>query len=235
MGEPLAGLRCEACGALSMLPIVDASAPASTAGTPSTTSSALVADIVGASSAHGIPPISELVSSATTTPPLPPPALSSSSTGSLPSTSLPTPTHETTSAFPPDVLDRIRGRWSAPSQTQELLAERFEHLLRGRWSESTEHTALVKRAAADDELAFLGQRYRSVLDTVPNEPRARAAQNELLTLATAMMTAHTSEAEPDDRASGLKIAVAVATFLIVGGCVWWLMGPALFPPGAGRP
>jgi hypothetical protein len=225
-GDPLAGVRCEACGALTMLPIVEASAPAADMTPPESSTTALSA--VTAVRAPIAPTPFEQDSPATPSPLATP-------TSSPPSLAPPSTFGPDAPALPPDVLERIRVRWPAPTDVQAHLAERFERLLENRWSEPTEHTALVKSAAADGELAFLGQRYRAVLDVVPNEPRARAAQGELLTLATAMMTVRKVEAAPDDGASGWKVAVAVATFLVVGACAWWLLRPFMWPALGGRP
>ncbi len=205
-GVALAGVPCEACGALTTLPIVETTSSLTASVDPSTAPAEPSTTIAN-------PPAVVTVASA---------APPSSSTE--PSTE---PSSDLVAAFAPDVLERIRARWTEPTEAQLALAARFEALLERRWSTPSEHTALVKRAAAEDALAFIGQRYRSVLDVVNNEPRARAAQAELLTLATAMLTIPTDAPAAADGASAWKTAFAVLIFLGAGACTWWLMRPFL--------
>ena len=91
----------------------------------------------------------------------------------------------------------------------------------GAWQSEAEHKAILKAAAAAGELAFVGGRYRAVLDVVRDEPRAKAAQNELLTLAMATMTSIRSDPSPPS-----STARTVAMFImvvIIGGGVFMLV------------
>jgi hypothetical protein len=93
--------------------------------------------------------------------------------------------------FDAEIVQKIRARIEklppvAPQQSD--LGARFDRLLSSSWSTESEHKKLLKSAALENELAFVGARYRAVLDVVRDEPRAKAAQQELLTLAMATMS-----------------------------------------------
>jgi hypothetical protein len=135
-------------------------------------------------------------------------------------------TPATTPAFADDVVERIRARIAAlgdVEQSRAPLAARFDRLLEGRWLLEAEHKALLKAAAVAGDLAFVGARYRAVLDVVRDEPRARAAQQELLTLAMATMKSRSDlegtggEAAPKSRLLAAIVAVIVVVTVIAGG------------------
>jgi hypothetical protein len=118
--------------------------------------------------------------------------------------------------FGDDERTRIRKKLATlppPSSTQAALASRFDALLDGRWRVETEHKALLKAAATAGELAFVGSRYRAVLDVVRDEPRARGAQQELLTMAMATMKPLGSAV--DDGPGGGRRGVAAVALVVV--------------------
>lgn len=93
--------------------------------------------------------------------------------------------------FGADVRDRVRVRLESlppPLDSQLELAAGFELLL-DSWHGDAAHKAMLKRASGCGELAFIGQRYRAVLDVVPDDPAARRAQQEILTLAVGALSA----------------------------------------------
>ncbi|HEY1098711.1 MAG TPA: hypothetical protein VGF99_07275, partial [Myxococcota bacterium] len=115
---------------------------------------------------------------------------------------------------------RIDDKLAPPTDEQKLLAERFERLLDGAWHNDAEHRQLLKAAAAADQLAFVGARYRAVLDVVRDEPKARHAQQELLTLAMATMKPTATSLEPrSSTATLLKVGfgLAVIAAIVMGG------------------
>jgi hypothetical protein len=77
----------------------------------------------------------------------------------------------------------------AVTELQQKLAQDFEALLGSKWGDHSAHKELCQRASTAGELAFMGQRYRAVLDVVPNEPNAKRAQGDILTLATIALNA----------------------------------------------
>lgn len=119
--------------------------------------------------------------------------------------------------FDDDVLARISARLAPPADDaprQHELAGRFAKLLT-QWHSEVEHKQLLKAAAASDELAFIGSRYRAVLDVVRDDPRARTAQQELITLAMATMSTSRSLAPADEpKSNTAKIVVAVVAVLV---------------------
>lgn len=126
-----------------------------------------------------------------------------------------------------EAADRVRERLArqpAPSTEQVTLHERFDRLLSGNWHAESEHKSLLKMAALAGELAFIGGRYRAVLDIVRDEPRAKAAQQELLTLAMATMTQSKDLGSP----GGAPERSAGRTAAIVGLVVVFLIGGAFF-------
>ena len=199
-----AGLVCGLCRFTSWLPVsghVDA-------GAPSWSQDVVVAPPTG------LPPPS-------TTPPPVSPSLAlvptSSSSSSLAS-----------SPFPSEALEKIHKKLATqpePNDAQVALQERFSKLLTSTWGSEPEHKQLLKAAAMAGELAFVGGRYRAVLDVVRDEPRARAAQQELLTLAMATMQQSKdlgSVGGGEEKSGGGKLIAAV---LIVGVI---LLGGAFF-------
>jgi hypothetical protein len=120
------------------------------------------------------------------------------------------------------VIARIVERWrslGATTAAQAPLGERFERLLRDAWGDEAAHKALLKTAASAGELAFIGARYRAVLDVVRDEPRARAAQQELLTLAMLTMKGPRDlerAGAPSGKGKAYVAAVVVAALGFVG-------------------
>lgn len=124
--------------------------------------------------------------------------------------------------FAADDVEKIRARFQvAPNEQQTLLAERFDKLLSAQWHNEAEHKALLKAAAVDGELAFVGGRYRAVLDVMRDEPRAKAAQNELLTLAMATMTSTRSDSAPST--SSARTIAMIIMVLVIGGGIFMLV------------
>jgi len=113
----------------------------------------------------------------------------------------------------------VAAKLVAPSESQTTLAERFDVLLRDKWHSEADHKALLKAAAAAGDLAFVGARYRAVLDVVRDEPRARAAQNELITMAMATMKPEASSADADS-GRNVKLVAAVVLALVIGSGVF---------------
>ncbi|MDP2341224.1 MAG: hypothetical protein Q8O67_09715 [Deltaproteobacteria bacterium] len=126
--------------------------------------------------------------------------------------------------FDEETVERIRKRLSTqpePAPQQLEVAARFDRLLTSTWGSESEHKKLLKSAALEGELAFVGGRYRAVLDVVRDEPRAKAAQQELLTLAMASMSQQRElgspgEAKAQNRTAIIAVVVALAV-LAVGG------------------
>jgi hypothetical protein len=207
-GAPRAGLPCGACGAVAWLPL-------------STTVAA------------GTGPVSP------SWPSLPPPSLaalpSPSSRDAAPAQASSSPpvveaapapvSTALAAAFDDETLRRIRARVDtapSPSPTQQPLAERFEALLTTKWQNEAEHKGLLKMAAVAGELAFVGSRYRAVLDVVRDEPRARAAQGELLTMAMATMSTSRVEQAPEGPGRAKLIAAALLMLAIGGGVFFFI-------------
>lgn len=202
-GTPRAGLPCAACGVVSWLPltttIVTSPLPSLTALPPA--ASPALADVTASAAATSSP--------AVPAPTVPAPTTATATTAIA------------TATFDDDILARVRARCPAPEASQTHLAERFEALLTTTWAQEAEHKALLKAAAAAGELAFVGARYRAVLDTVRDEPRARAAQQELLTMAMATMSSQRL-VPVEQGTSTAKIVMGILLFLAVGGGLFWV-------------
>lgn len=144
--------------------------------------------------ASAMPPIT-MPSTTSMVPSMPSTLLAPTEAPPLPITALvPAAPRALQTTFDPDTGERIRARLRqlpAPTLEQEHLRERFDELLATSWHQETGHKQLLKSASLAGELAYVGARYRAVLDVVRDEPRARAAQQELLTLA--MVTMQTSK------------------------------------------
>lgn len=194
-----AGFRCSSCLAVSWLPVERAAVTALPAPSP-------------------LPVVSELPAAAIVDLPLP--ALAPAATTAI----VPAPAVAVVSAassFDSDVLERISARLLPPAEEaprQIELANRFLKLLT-QWHNDTEHKQLLKAAAASDELAFVGSRYRAVLDVVRDEPRARAAQQELITLAMATMSSNRALTAPNEQGSSNTIKVAIAVVLVLASAL----------------
>ncbi len=124
-------------------------------------------------------------------------------------------------ALPDDVRGRVHERVATlppPSPEQAPLAARFAALVDGAWGTEAQHKSLLQAAVVAGELAFVGSRYRAVLDVVRDEPRARAAQQELLTLAMATMKAPSSDgAATSAGGRGGKAAMLLVVLVVVLG------------------
>lgn len=204
-GIPRAGLPCSACGAVAWLPL--------STGVTVTSSSGLAA--LPAATTMSLPPpdavpltVPVVIEPATT--PAPPPATMSTAM---------------VTAFDDATLDKIRARLAltTPAESQIALAERFESLLTSRWQTETEHKGLLKMAAAAGELAFVGGRYRAVLDVVREEPRARAAQAELLTMAMATMSSQALTPATDTAPGNGKVIAGAILAIAIGAGVFFMM------------
>lgn len=85
-------------------------------------------------------------------------------------------------------LAAVRERLAAlePGADDDAVAEGFLALL-SSWQDEAAHKRLLQQAAASGQLGALGLRYRAVLESAPEEPRAKKAQTEILTLAMASL------------------------------------------------
>ena len=188
-----AGLSCDACGAVTWLPVgapssarvVDVDAPARPAPAP-----------------RELPAPAALATRAPTTVATVGSAFTDDQRGRI---------DERIAKLPPGE--------GAPGQGE--LAHAFARLL-GQWTSEGEHKAFLKKASMLGELAFAGQRYRQVLDAVPGDPAAKRAQGEILTLAMASMSQQKDLGTVDEQkngkalAAGLLLIVAiVAAFLVL--------------------
>jgi hypothetical protein len=216
-GTPRAGLPCSACGALSWLPLATTTTTTTTTSPlPTLTALPPVTRPALTDTASVEAPTVAVTALATEAPaaplsPLSPPTTTSSATIAV-----------TVAGFDHDTLGRVRARFAAPTDSQAHLAERFDALLTAKWSQEAEHKALLKAAAAAGELAFVGSRYRAILDVVRDEPRARAAQNELLTMAMATMSSQRL-APVEEGTSRTKLVLGAALFVVVGGGLFWFV------------
>jgi hypothetical protein len=117
------------------------------------------------------------------------------------------------------------GRLGDVTPNQVALAARLDRLARGPWNDEAEHKAVLQAASATGELAFVGARYRVVLDVIADEPRARAAQRDLLTLAMATMRGapDLSTTTAGGRSKTYAVAVAIAGLLFVASVGYFVM------------
>ena len=212
-----AGLRCASCGKVSWLPV--------------TSSRATVITSVGSSG--GTP---------STSPALPPSTALSMSEAfeEMPSDydlrprkpALPEPSPETSIAVRGGPAIVGGPTWPArlPEATTTQLALRtaFE-ALRAHWDDEKAHTALVRRASIEGELAYVGQLYKALLDKNPSEPRVKRAQQEILTLAMATMnTSRELSSSPlDGKASKLPQIVAGIFFVVLTAVFLFVIVPKL--------
>ncbi len=116
-----------------------------------------------------------------------------------------------------DKADAVKSRLAAPDDDQVALAERFNALLDEKWHDDAAHKALLKAAAAQSQLAFVGSRYGAVLQVVRDEPKAKAAQQELITLAMATMQHDKNLGEQVSMGTGSKAVAAIVVFVVVCG------------------
>lgn len=210
-GTPRAGLPCPACGLVSWLPLTTvATSPPPTLTALPTPSRPVLADATVAP--DEVPDEVPAPSSASA----PEPPTTTTTTGG------PAPPATALALFDDDTLARVRARFGSPTETQAHLAERFDALLATKWSVESEHKALLKTAAAAGELAFVGGRYRAVLDVVRDEPRARASQQELLTMAMATMGSQRL-APVEEGTSTTRVVLGALLFIAAGGGLFWVV------------
>lgn len=164
-------------------------------------------------------------------------ATTTTTTTTAPSTAIaPSPAQALAGPFSDTQLSAIRERLEKLPEAVDLqvgLGERFVTLLTTRWPEATDHSQLVKAAAAAGELAFIGSRYRVVLDVVAEEPRARAAQQELLTLAMATMSGKELSTSTPSSSAGRTAAIAVLLLIVIAGAIVvfkTILGGGMAPP-----
>jgi hypothetical protein len=130
--------------------------------------------------------------------------------------------------FAEDVRARIVERWKRLGEftaEQAPLAARLERLAQTGWHDESEHKSLLKAASVAGELAFVGARYRAVLDVVRDDPRARAAQQELLNLAMLTMKGprdFEGTGEPRGKSKAYVAALVVAMLGFLGAAGYFM-------------
>ncbi len=204
-----AGLRCSACTAVAWLPTT-LTAPSLPARTTTTTTTA-TPPLTSLPAVSVVPPTTTAVAAIPT---LAPPAFTAAAFVPLPHTAV-------VAGFDDNVIARVMAKipeLQSPSPEQAELAARFTRLL-PQWHNEIEHKQLLKAAALINELALVGARYRAVLDVVREEPRARAAQQELVSLAMVTMGQSKTVSSSSGLAVGVKVAAGIITLLVVGGGV----------------
>lgn len=191
-----AGLHCEACGAVAWLPDAQSRSEARVVDVEPTARPTAPREL--------LPSAGALVVAAPSAPAAP--------TGEA--------------RFGADTLARLRDKLAslpAPTEPQRELATDFEQLL-GSWEGEAGHKALLKRASSAGELAFIGQRYRAVLDIVPQDERARRAQGEVLTLAMAAMSATRDlgalAIDPAEKTRRRTLAASLVLFVFAAIILW---------------
>ena len=110
------------------------------------------------------------------------------------------------------------------AEEEEDLAEAFIELL-DQWDDEAQHKKLIKRAALEDRLAFVGLRYRAVLTVRPDDPVATRAQEEILV--SAMSTLRMATPTKETRAMGRSQTLLILLTLIVIGLSVWVSAQAL--------
>jgi hypothetical protein len=216
-----AGLVCGLCRFTSWLPVSGAAEVASTATAPTLPPALPPAPLP----TLALPPLS--TSTSTSTPTSEPFTLTPVVPAAAPAETSPTKAPAMASAASTTTesavavtgglaeLERVRARIAtlpAPNEAQTMLNAQFEQLLSSSWGNTGAHKTLLKAAALHGELAFVGNRYRAVLDVVRDEPQAKAAQQELLTLAMATMQNSKDLARMEPKGTS-------STTLIVGGLI----------------
>jgi hypothetical protein len=121
--------------------------------------------------------------------------------------------------LPHGAREQVLARWAQlddHTPARAPLIARLERLATERWNDEAEHKAFLRAASVAGELAFIGARYRAVLDVIREEPRARAAQRDLLSLALATMKGAPDLSTPTPgQRSGVYIAVVVVAALLL--------------------
>ena len=202
-----AGLACVVCGGITWLPFASASASAS----------AQVVDV------H-------------TTSPSPSLQLASSTALVATATAANAASVALATTFTEDqrtrIVERLR-KLTASGSAQEELSTSFDRLL-GLWQSEAEHKALLTKASLVGELAFVGQRYRSILDEVPGDAQAKKAQTELLGLAMATMSREKDLGATVRGGINRNVAAVVIVILTVVVCVGLVVYlPRLLRPDTG--
>lgn len=221
-----AGLACAVCGGITWLPSASASGQVvdvhTTASSPSlqlASSTALVA--------------STATSATTATPATP---ANTAATANTAASAASAATVALANRFTEDQRARIGDRLrtlAASGAAQEELSMSFDRLL-GLWQSEAEHKALLTKASLVGELAFVGQRYRSILDEVPGDPQAKKAQTELLGLAMATMSRDKdlgATVRGGINKNVAAVVIVILTAIICAGLVIYL--PRLLRPDTG--
>jgi hypothetical protein len=116
----------------------------------------------------------------------------------------------------PEARDEVRARLDKldTNEAHAALAGEFAALLDAGWDDSKAHKRLIQLASAAGALAVLGVRYRTILDVLPDDERARSAQQEILGLATAQM--HIAGGDIAERPNRTKlIALGLAAVIVI--------------------
>jgi hypothetical protein len=138
----------------------------------------------------------------------------------------------------PDPRDRPRGAVEAATKLRALLAvrtggaarewivatkgltvesEKGDGLdaawstVRERWQDEAAHDRFLRLCATQDQLAFAGHCYRSVLDEAPDDPIAKRGKDRVLAQALALLAAHATPRS--DRTTLKKVVRAVVAFV----------------------
>ena len=167
-----AALVCGVCGVANRLPRADSRA-------------ATVVDVVVQ---NVVTPALVAVSSAAPALPMANPAPSAALVPAAPSVAA-------SATFSTEQLDKIRmviARAPATNERQADLASHFERLLQS-WAPAEGHKAILQKASASGELAFLGGSYRAVLQAAPSDAAAKKGQSDLLALAMAQLSPNTGD------------------------------------------
>lgn len=220
-----AGLRCMSCRVVSWLPaagvrstnlLSEKPATADESSVPGTQPGHSETRVLPAQPSDG-PSVETPLWSAAYRPP--PPVPSSTSVSSVPSAS--TAMVGWSAEQHGDVAERV-AKVAPHSDAQGDLLREFRALF-VNWSHAPAHRLLLQKASLAGELAFVGGCYRAVLDVVKQDPQAKAAQSELLTLAMASLPRDNdveSVAQASRMARGVLIAVVL---LLTGATVLFLM------------
>ncbi|MCP4503880.1 MAG: hypothetical protein GY822_28470 [Deltaproteobacteria bacterium] len=91
------------------------------------------------------------------------------------------------------------------------------------WDDAAAHAKLIQRAALQSSLPILGARYRAILDVNPEDVRAKAAQDQIMTQAMARMDSFGSSKSTTGNAKRWSTAAMVILTLIMSGAIWYMM------------
>lgn len=193
-------VRCAGCGEAVVLPAAGERTPGETpavsvAGTPGEPPAVAAAPAVRETAP---------VAGAETAGESPPPAVARAGEGPPAGPERETPTRDR-----PEGSSWLDGEWTS---------------LESRWDDPDAHRRLLDRAAALDDLAALGRRYKERLDAHPGDAMAARARDELLKRATARLLVAPSRPAAS-RVSGKNVLVAAALLTLAGLLVLWLLQP----------